>query len=156
MTHCQRPDMDEMLNMIREIYNALPFNKLLGLEVDRLGPETAGFRFSMREDLIGNFVHGILHGGVISAVLDATGGMTATASAVCKMAGLTLDEIAARVSKIGTIDMRVDYLRPGRGTEFFSTGTVLRTGRKLAVTRMELTNQDEMLIAAGTAAYLVG
>lgn len=153
---CERPDMEEMLRMIREIYDALPFNKLLGLKVDRVEAETAGFRFSMRADLIGNFVQEILHGGVISAVLDATGGMTATASAVCRMEGLTLDEIAARVSRIGTIDMRVDYLRPGRGTEFFSSGTVLRTGRKLAVTRMELKNQDEMLVAAGTAAYLVG
>lgn len=153
---CARRDMNAMLEMIRELYDGLPFHRLLGLKVTDLGPDAASLRFSTREDLIGNYVQGILHGGVISAVLDATGGMTATASAVCKMEGLTDQEIAERVSKIGTIDMRVDYLRPGRGSEFFTSGTVLRTGRKLAVTRMELKNQDEMLIAAGTAAYLVG
>ena len=58
--------------------------------------------------------------------------------------------------RISTIDMRVDYMRPGKGDHFFSTGTVMRTGRKVAVTRMELRNQDDLLIAVGTGAYIVG
>ena len=52
--------------------------------------------------------------------------------------------------------MRIDYLRPGRGTCFSSSGTVMRTGKKVAVTRMELRNQDDILIAVGTGAYIVG
>jgi len=110
----------------------------------------------MKNELIGNSVHGILHGGVISAVLDATGGMTATASAMERMQGLSNDEIVNRIARIGTIDMRMDYLRPGKGTQFHSAGTVMRTGRKVAVTRMELKNQENVLIAVGTGTYIVG
>jgi uncharacterized protein (TIGR00369 family) len=66
------------------------------------------------------------------------------------------EEIHARIARIGTIDMRVDYLRPGRGRQFQSGGKIMRTGRKVAVTRMELKNQDGVLIAVGTGAYIVG
>ena len=52
--------------------------------------------------------------------------------------------------------MRVDYLRPGRGNGFQSSGTVMRTGNKMAVTRMELRNEANTMIAVGTGAYIVG
>jgi uncharacterized protein (TIGR00369 family) len=105
---------------------------------------------------VGNFATGILHGGVISAVLDATGGMTATASMIQRLKERSPEAVARRIHKIGTIDMRVDYLRPGSGARFHSRGTVMRTGRNVAVTRMELRNQDRILIAVGTGAYYVG
>ena len=149
-------EMNPLLKIVRDVYDQLPFNRLLGLNVAYLKADGAGFSFSMKNELIGNCVHGILHGGVISAVLDATGGMTATASAVERMQGLSADEIANWIARIGTIDMRIDYLRPGRGKEFVSTGTIMRTGRKVAVSRMELRNQEDLLIAVGTGAYIVG
>ena len=154
--HEPETEMNPLLKIIRGVYDQLPFNRLLGLNVAYLKTDGAGFNFSMKNELIGNSVHGILHGGVISAVLDATGGMTATAAAVERMQGLSASEIANWIARIGTIDMRIDYLRPGQGTEFVSTGTVMRTGRKVAVTRMELRNQENLLIAVGTGAYIVG
>ena len=156
MGDASEKEIESMLKIVREVYEDLPFNRLLGLNVAFLKIDAAGFNFSMQNDLIGNAVHGILHGGVISAVLDATGGMTATASAVERMRGLSFDEISERIARIGTIDMRVDYLRPGRGTRFCSSGKVMRTGRKVAVTRMELKNSEDVLIAVGTGAYIVG
>ncbi len=148
--------MKTSIEIVRVVYENLPFNRLLGLKVAFLESDRAGFRFDMKDELIGNTVHGILHGGVISAVLDTTGGMTATASAIEKSQDLSKDDIIRRVARIGTIDLRVDYLRPGKGIQFQSTGSVMRTGRKVAVTRMELKNQDDLLIAVGTGTYIVG
>ena len=149
-------EINSLLQIVRDVYDNLPFNRLLGLKVEFLEIDKAGFGFSMKNELIGNTVHGILHGGVISAVLDTTGGMTATASAMERTQDLSKDEVAKRIARIGTIDMRVDYLRPGRGIQFHSTGTVMRTGRKVAVTRMELKNEENVLIAVGTGTYIVG
>ena len=150
-------NIDSLLDIVRDLYeNRLPFNRLLGLAVEHLSFTKACLKFPMKKELIGNYVLGNLHGGAISAVFDATGGITATASAVEKLQGLSLDEISERINRISTIDMRVDYMRPGKGDYFFSTGTVMRTGRKVAVTRMELRNQDDLLIAVGTGAYIVG
>ncbi|MFH1153503.1 MAG: thioesterase family protein [Pseudomonadota bacterium] len=149
-------DMKPHLEQVREVYQKLPFNLLLGIKVSYLDTDGAGLEFPMKPELVGNPAHGILHGGVISAVLDTTGGITATASAICRMKNATMDDILFRVYHIGTIDMRVDYLRPGRGSHFYSSGTVMRTGNKVSVTRMELKNQDGLLIAVGTGSYIVG
>ncbi len=149
-------NMKFLLNIIREVYGNLPFNRLLGLSVAHLNLDAAGFNFTMKDELIGNAVHGILHGGVISAVLDTTGGMTATAAAIKRRENLSKEEIKMWIARIGTIDMRVDYLRPGRGERFKSSGTVMRTGNKVAVTRMELRNENDVMIAVGTGAYIVG
>ncbi len=152
----QTPNMEAQLELISDFFKQLPFNILLGLDVSYLKPDKAGLDFPMKDELIGNQIHGILHGGVISAVLDTTGGITAIASAVEKMQELSFEEMANRVTQIGTIDMRTDYLRPGRGTHFYATGTVMRTGNKIAVTRMELKNEKDVLIAVGTGTYIIG
>ncbi len=149
-------DVNELFEIVQQIYGNLPFNLFMGLKVSHLKANEAGFEFSMKKELSGNLVYGFLHGGVISAVLDATGGMTASASAVERMQGFSSNEIKNRIAQIGTIDIRIDYLRPGQGTRFFSTGTIMRAGKKVAVTRMELKNQENLLIAVGTGTYIVG
>jgi uncharacterized protein (TIGR00369 family) len=130
----------------------VPFNKVLGVEVASVDPEKPQLRFAMRRELIGNARRGILHGGVISAVLDVTGGF-AIMLALHKEppAGEKLE-----FPNIGTIDLRVDYLRPGRGKHFTATGRVVRLGNRIAVTHMELVNDEGELIATGGAAYVVG
>ena len=60
------------------------------------------------------------------------------------------------LAKIGTIDLRVDYLRPGRGAYFTAAGRLLRTGNKVAVTRMSFHNDADELQAVGTGTYLCG
>ena len=149
-------DENELLELVRMFHEKAPFNIFLGLKISHLKADEARFTFSMKNELIGNFTHGYLHGGVISSVLDATGVITATASVVGRMQGLSSDKIVNRIARFGTIDIRIDYLRPGRGTRFLSTGTVMRTGKKVAVTRMELKNQENVLIAVGTGTYIIG
>jgi uncharacterized protein (TIGR00369 family) len=148
---------EELFGIVKDIYeNRIPFDRVLGVKVESLTLKKAVVRFEMRPELVGNYVVGSLHGGVISAVLDALGGMTASTGVVERMAGKPVDEIAGALTRMGTIDLRVDYLRPGKGAHFLATGTIMRTGRKVAVTRMELHNDEGVLIAVGTGTYLVG
>jgi uncharacterized protein (TIGR00369 family) len=149
--------LDARLQMLRNLYEEkIPFNKILGLKIEFLKTEDVRVRFEMKDAFIGNFVHGILHGGVISAVLDTTGGLTASLGVLQKMKGDTAVEIGKSLTKIGTIDLRVDYLRPGKGDYFVSTGSIMRAGRRVSVTRMELYNDQDLLIAVGTGTYIVG
>jgi len=151
-----KTEMEGMIYTVGQLFVTLPFSRLLGLSVEYVKADRAGFTFPMKEELIGNSEYGILHGGVISAVLDATGGMASCASAVSRMHAISRDEVERRVYQFGTIDIRIDYLRQGKGTQFHSAAVVIRTGRKVAVTKMELTNQDNVLIAVGTGAYSIG
>ena len=147
----------KLLQLLQEITeNRIPFNKLIGMKIDNLDLENIRIRFEMRPELVGNFMRGNLHGGVISTVLDVTGGMLAWTGIMKKMEGSTFEEITERFAKIGTIDLRVDYLRPGLGKYFVATGSTLRAGNKLSVTTMQLHNDEGLLIAVGTGSYVVG
>ena len=147
----------KLLQLLQEITeDRIPFNKLIGMKIDNLDLENIRIRFEMRPELVGNFMRGNLHGGVISTVLDVTGGMLAWTGIMKKMEGSNFEEITERFAKIGTIDLRVDYLRPGLGKYFVATGSTLRTGNKLSVIRMELHNDEGILIAVGTGSYVVG
>jgi len=130
----------------------IAFNRLLGLRIDSFDPEAPRLRFDMRPELVGNPARKILHGGVISATLDVAGGL----SIMMKLFKETASGAAPEFPNIGTIDLRVDYLRPGRGSHFIATGRVVRLGNRIAVTHMELVNDAGELIATGSAAYVVG
>jgi uncharacterized protein (TIGR00369 family) len=148
---------EKLLQLLKEITEEkIPFNKLIGMKIETLDLDKIGIRFEMRPELVGNFTRGNLHGGVISSVMDVTGGMVAWTGIMKKMEGQSFDEISERFNKIGTIDIRVDYLRPGLGEYFIATGSTLRTGNKVSVTRMELHNDKGILISVGTGTYVVG
>jgi uncharacterized protein (TIGR00369 family) len=160
MTHpnqINEQELDQLLNRLLGAFEEkMPFNKLLGIKIESLHLQEVRLRIDMREELIGNFVHGILHGGVIASVLDVAGGMIAIANAFSTKQQLTEAERMEGIDKAGTIDMRIDYLRPGRGEYFIATARVLRSGRKVSVTRMELHNDTNLLIAVGTGSYIIG
>ena len=150
-------DEREALRVVRAIFEEkIPFNRLLGLTVESLDLERPSVAFAMREDLVGNFYKGSLHGGVISAALDVTGGLVAFLGLLRVLRGIPLEERIQRFSRISTIDLRVDFLQPGVGKQFLGAGYILRMGRRVAVTRMELHDDEKRLIAVGTGAYLVG
>jgi uncharacterized protein (TIGR00369 family) len=145
-----------ILEAVRRIFEEkIPFNDVLGLRVESFDVERPSLLLDMRDELIGNYFKGSLHGGVVSATLDAAGGLVAFLSILESMHGSTREEKMERFSRMGTIDLRIDYLRPGLGRHFLATGYILRMGNRVAVTRMELTNDESLLIAVGTGAYLV-
>ena len=62
---------EELLKLLKEIAEErIPFNKVLGLTVQTMDEEHMQVKFDMRDELVGNFMRGNLHGGVISSVLD--------------------------------------------------------------------------------------
>lgn len=155
----------ETVGMNRTEYNIainfleqIPFNKVLGLKPTKLSQDYCEFKMKMKDDLIGNFLQGILHGGAISTALDVTGGAMAMIAAWQRLKEhkVPQSERPKTLAKLGTIDMRVDFLQPGKGKEFAIGATLLRIGNKVAVTRMELKNEQNELIAVGTGTYLCG
>ncbi len=146
-------DLERAVHLIFE--EKVPFNHLLGIKVDGIAEESVRMRIDMRDEFVGHFVHRVLHGGVTASVLDVTGGLAAFVGTLNKIKDLPLEDQVRRFNTLGTIDLRIDYLRPGRGQWFAATGYILRIGNKVAVTRMELHNDDNKLIAVGTGAYTV-
>jgi uncharacterized protein (TIGR00369 family) len=109
----------------------------------------------MRPELVGHYAYNRIHGGVISAVLDAMG----SAAVMAALAAKHMDEAPAkrleRFAKLGTIDLRVDYLRPGIGDYFDIHAHCLRVGSRVGSSRMEFMGPDGTLMSTGAAAYIV-
>ena len=131
------------------------FNRVLGLKITSVRPERVTGRIDMRADLVGHFAYHRLHGGVISAGLDAMAGLAVMAALGARHMDEPVAQRLARFAHIGTIDLRVDYLRPGIGERFELWGEVMRIGSRVASTRMEFHAADGTLLSTGTAAYIV-
>lgn len=112
--------------------------------------------FTMKNELVGNFLHGILHGGVISSVLDMAGGMVVMASAVAKHPDASLETLSLVLGKCSTIDLQISYLRPGKGEHFTAKARLIKGGHQIAFTRMELFNHANVLIASAAGTYHLG
>jgi uncharacterized protein (TIGR00369 family) len=133
----------------------ISFNRLLGLRIDALEADHVGGHLAMRPDLIGHYAHDRLHGGVISATLDAMGGLAVMAAIGARHLDESASQRLQRFGKLGTIDLRIDYLRPAIGERFVLRAQVLRLGSRVASTRMEFSSADAKLLASGSAAYIV-
>lgn len=131
------------------------FNETLGLKVVSADAARPTLRFEMRDALVGHYASGRLHGGVISATLDAMGGFAIMVALADKHADETLEQLGHRFGRVGTIDLRVDYLRQGLGRHFVATAEITRLGGRVASTQMRLANDEGTLIATGAAAYMI-
>ena len=87
----------------------------------------------------------VLHGGIIASVMDVVG----------SIAVLSRFLPAHTPDWMGTVDLRIDYLQPAAGSRFTARGELMRPGRSIAVTRMELQNEKGQLLAIGTATFRI-
>ncbi|RUO73557.1 hypothetical protein CWI81_11045 [Idiomarina seosinensis] len=150
-------DTQQILTKVSDFMNdQVPFQRSLGFEITQFSSAKGEVKFRWQDELMGNVPQRILHGGVTATALDTAGGLVAIAGMVERLDNPSESYLIERLSRCGTIDLRVDYLRPGRGTEFIASATVIRSGNKVAVARMELHNEDGIHIAFGTGTYLVG
>jgi len=102
----------------------ITFNRVLGLRIDALAGDGVSGRIEMRPELIGHYTHQRLHGGVISATLDAMAGLAVLAAIGARHMDDPIEARLARFGRLGTIDLRIDYLRPATGPHFVATAPV--------------------------------
>ena len=146
----------EFVKGLREIFEQrVVFNRVLGLRIDTVAGDGVSGHIAMREELIGHYGHRRLHGGVISAGLDAMGGLAVMAAIGARHMDEPPLQRLQRFIKLGTIDLRIDSLRPGIGERFELRAEVLRLGSRVASTRMAFSGADGRLLASGAAAYIV-
>ena len=141
--------------LTRIFEDSIVFNRLLGLKISTVTPQAVTARIQMRPELVGHPSYNRIHGGVISAALDALGGLAVLAAIGARHMDEPMEARLQRFAKLGTIDLRVDYLRPGIGDHFDLRAEVMRLGSRVASTRMEFMGADGKLLSTGAAAYII-
>lgn len=150
------PFEPEFVAGLKEVFEQrIAFNRLLGLHIGLVSGEGVTGHIEMRPELIGHYTHPRLHGGVVSAGLDAMGGLAVMAAIGARHMDEPPLQRLQRFGKLGTIDLRIDYLRPAIGERFELRAQVLRLGSRVASTRMEFLGADGKLLSTGAAAYIV-
>ena len=123
----------------------IPHNKALGLRMTELERARATFVLPYDAKLIGNPDTGVLHGGAITALLDACSGASVFAA-------------LAEWSSIATLDLRIDYLRAGEpGKAITARAHCYRLTRNVAFTRAVAFHEDEAdPIATSMGTFMLG
>ena len=122
---------DDKAPRLRAFTDAVPHNKALGIEAVEVARATALLKLPYDGKLVGNPDTGVLHGGAITALLDA-------ASGVSVFAALT-DWVP-----IATLDLRIDYLRAAdAGRDVYARALCYRLARHVAFTRAVAYIDDE-------------
>jgi len=146
----------EFVNGLKNIFeNLITFNQVLGLKIASITPGKVVAHIAMKPELVGHFSFNRIHGGVISAGLDAMGGVAVMSAIGARHMDEPPLQRLHRFSKLGTIDLRIDYLRPGIGEHFELRAEVMRLGSRVASTRMEFLGADGKLLSTGAGAYIV-
>ena len=100
----------------------IPYATFLGMTVDLAGDEiTAILPFS--QHLVGNPVLPALHGGVLGAFLEMTA-----------LLALSIQPLRHQPR---TIDVTIEYLRPGRAKTTYARADVRKIGRRIANVHVE-------------------
>ena len=151
------PEYCRLIEHFREVHdNRTSFSDILTHTNESPDFDHIRLVFETRDEFLGNLVYGILHGGITASMLDTAGGYAVWMSVFKQIRGQPVEKQMKRVARVGSINLRVDYLQPGKGKRFVATATILRTGNNVAVTRMDLRNEKETLIAVATGTYTVG
>ena len=146
----------EFVRAITKIFEEdIVFNRTLGLKITSVTPQGVTGSIAMRPALVGHPTYNRIHGGVISAGLDAVGALAVMAAIGARHMSETPEQRLHRFGKLGTIDLRIDYLRPGIGEWFELRAEVMRLGSRVASTRMEFLGADGKLLSTGAGAYIV-
>lgn len=115
--------MSEAAERLAQFLGRVPYVKFLGMDADLAGDEmTATLAFAPH--LVGNTQMPALHGGVIGAFMEMTA-----------LAQLSVIQPSPRVHK--TIDITIEYLRPGKAMTTYARADVRKVGRQIANVHVE-------------------
>jgi uncharacterized protein (TIGR00369 family) len=131
-----------LATLARFMEELIPFNRFLGIRAREVRRGFVRLELAFRPEFIGNPVIPALHGGVLSTLIDTCGGAA------------VWTEIEAG-DRVATVDLRVDYLRPGPTRDLACEGSVLRSGNRVGVADMRVFAVDDpgTIIAVGKGVY---
>lgn len=108
---------------LRDFLGRVPYIRFLGMTAELAGDELTGV-LPFSPHLVGNAMLPALHGGVIGAFLEMTA-----------LAQLAVTQSTPRVHK--TIDVTIEYLRPGRSLTTYARADLRKVGRRIANVHVE-------------------
>ena len=127
------------------IERQMPFNRLLGIKLHGLEQGFCSLLLPFKQELVGDHRTGALHGGVLSTLIDTCG-------------GFAVWSLCAIDDRVATIDLRVDYMKPGPRADIVAESRVMLMGNRVGTVHTQVFPLDKPLsiLAEGRSVYNVG
>ncbi|MBK8176067.1 MAG: PaaI family thioesterase [Rhodospirillales bacterium] len=140
-TPAPRPDLAKIVAAFAEI----PHCRLLGMRLEEVRRGSGIMSVAYDERLAVDATSGIMHGGVITALLDTLCGLVVMAS-------------VPEGTPLATLDLRIDYLRPAPpGEAIRASAECYRTTTSIAFVRgIAFFGPDEKPVAHCTGTFMLG
>ena len=116
----------------------MAFEDSLGITVTRKHKDGVTCTVPLRPELLNS--NGVVHGGVIASIADEVAWWA------------IIDQLGER-KPMTTSELKVNYLRPISGSKTTARGFVLKLGKMLAVTRVDVFDSEKRLAAHATVTY---
>lgn len=135
---------EQRKRIAQQFIEAIPHARALGMSFDKLSSEGAEISLPWREDLVGDPRSGVIHGGVISALMDT-----------CSGAAVMVHPTGARST--ATIDLRIDYMRPAAsGHRIRARASCYHVTRSVAFVRAwAMDDDDSRPVAMATGTFTI-
>lgn len=139
------PVNPEVFEPMGQLFVSLPHCATLGFQYLGADGRKPVLKVDWREDLVGNPATGVLHGGIITSLVDTTSAVSVTAQ-------------LERFETIATLDLRIDYLKAATpGKAIYCRAECYRLASQVAFTRAVCYHDDpDDPIAHGVATFMRG
>lgn len=134
-------DLNQPLDLaaLKQRMSKARFNNLLGIQVTRIHRDGVTVECAIREDFAN--MHGTLHGGVTATLVDVAGGL----ATIARYGG----------APATTVEMKLNYFLPIGGKKVRARSKILRAGKTLCVSQVEVFGDGGKLAAAALITYMI-
>jgi uncharacterized protein (TIGR00369 family) len=127
-----------MKNLIKLLYDKIPFYSTLGFELQEINNGVAIFEIEIKEELT---QYGMIHGGVLASLIDST--------CACAAFSLILPDGYAT-----TIDLQVAFLKPVSKGRLKAKAKCVKAGKNIFFCKGKIWNENGDLICIGSSQLL--
>jgi uncharacterized protein (TIGR00369 family) len=127
-----------MNNIIKFLYEKIPYYSTLGFELQEIADGRAIFEIEIRKELTQN---GMIHGGVLASLVDSTCG--------CAALSLIFPE-----GYITTIDLQVEFLKPVTKGRLVAKAKCIKSGKNIFFCKAKVWDEKRELVCTGSSQLL--